>query len=76
MQYEKNTYKGYELGNLPKDSIKELEELSRICATEGAVLLENKNEVLPLKKGDHVSVFGRIQREYYMLLWNLIMKSF
>lgn len=65
MQYEKNTYTGYELGNLPKDSIKELEELSRICATEGAVLLENKNEVMPLKKGDHVSVFGRIQREYY-----------
>lgn len=65
MRYEKNTYKGYELGSLPKDSIKELEELSRVSATEGIVMLENKNDVLPLKKGDRVSVFGRIQREYY-----------
>ncbi len=65
MRYEKNNYKSYELGSLPKDSIKELEELSRVSATEGIVMLENKNEVLPLKKGDRVSVFGRIQREYY-----------
>ncbi|MBQ8738357.1 MAG: glycoside hydrolase family 3 protein [Clostridia bacterium] len=65
MKYEINTYKGYELGSLPKDSIKELEELSRISATEGIVMLENKNDTLPLKKGDRVSVFGRIQREYY-----------
>ncbi|MBQ4511131.1 MAG: glycoside hydrolase family 3 protein, partial [Clostridia bacterium] len=65
MKYEINTYKNYDLGNLPKDSIKELEEYSRISASEGAVLLENKNNLLPLKKGDKVSVFGRIQREYY-----------
>lgn len=65
MQYENNFYKGYNLGAMPRDSVKELEELSRICATEGIVMLENKNEVLPLKKGDRVSVFGRIQREYY-----------
>ena len=54
MRYEKNNYKGYELGSLPKDSIKELEDFSRISATEGIVMLENKNEVLPLKKGDRV----------------------
>ncbi len=65
MQYENNFYKGYNLGELPRDSIKELEELSHICATEGIVMLENKNNTLPLKKGDRVSVFGRIQREYY-----------
>ena len=65
MQYEINNYKEYELGSLLKDSIKELEELSRISATEGIVMLENNNDVLPLKKGDKVSVFGRIQREYY-----------
>ena len=65
MQYEINNYKGYELGSLPKDSIKELEEISRISATEGIVMLENKSNTLPLKKGDRVSVFGRIQREYY-----------
>ncbi|MBO5338670.1 MAG: glycoside hydrolase family 3 protein [Clostridia bacterium] len=65
MKYENNYYKDYDLGNLPKDSIKELEELSLESAKEGIVMLENKNNVLPLKKGDCVSVFGRIQREYY-----------
>ena len=65
MKYENNYYKNYDLGNLPKDSIKELEELSLECAKEGIVMLENKNNVLPLKKGDSVSVFGRIAREYY-----------
>ena len=65
MKYQNNTYKGYELGSLPKDSIKELEEFSRILATEGIVMLENKNGLLPLKKGEGVSIFGRIQREYY-----------
>lgn len=65
MKYENNYYKNYDLGNLPKDSIKELEELSLECAKEGIVMLENKNNVLPLKKGDNVSIFGRIQREYY-----------
>ena len=65
MKYELNNYKNYDLGNLPKDSIKELEEYSYLAALDGSVLLENKNDVLPLKKGDRVSVFGRIQREYY-----------
>ena len=65
MKYEISSYKNYDLGNLPKDSIKELEELSRVSATEGIVLLENKNNALPLKKGERVSAFGRIQREYY-----------
>ena len=65
MKYQLNNYKGYELGSLPKDSIKELEEYSYLSAMDGSVLLENKNNVLPLKKGDRVSVFGRIQREYY-----------
>ena len=65
MKYENNYYKDYDLGNLPKDSIKELEDLSLESAKEGIVMLENKNDVLPLKKGDCVSIFGRIQREYY-----------
>ncbi len=65
MKYQINNYKNYELGSLPKDSIKELEELSRVSATEGIVLLKNEKNTLPLKKGDRVSVFGRIQREYY-----------
>ncbi len=65
MKYELNNYKNYDLGSLPKDSIKELEEYSYLGACEGSVLLENKNNVLPLEKGERVSVFGRIQREYY-----------
>ncbi len=32
---------------------------------EGCVLLENNNSVLPLKKGDRVSVFGRMFFHYY-----------
>lgn len=32
---------------------------------EGCVLLENKERTLPLKKGTRVSVFGRIQDNYY-----------
>ena len=65
MKYENNYYKDYDLGNLPKDSVKELEDLSLECAKEGIVMLKNKDNVLPLKNGDCVSVFGRIQREYY-----------
>ncbi|MFD2330987.1 glycoside hydrolase family 3 C-terminal domain-containing protein [Cohnella sp. GCM10020058] len=38
---------------------------SRTVAAEGAVLLRNENEALPLRQGDNVSVFGRIQANYY-----------
>lgn len=40
-------------------------ELCEEAAGEGCVLLENKNETLPLAKGEKVSVFGRIQMDYY-----------
>lgn len=40
-------------------------EFSRVVATEGAVLLKNEGQVLPLQKGDNVAVFGRIQVNYY-----------
>ncbi|MCQ2587016.1 MAG: glycoside hydrolase family 3 C-terminal domain-containing protein [Treponema sp.] len=33
--------------------------------SEGCVLLENKNQVLPLQKNTKISVFGRIQNSYY-----------
>ena len=42
-----------------------LAEFSRQAAAEGAVLLVNKDEVLPLKEADKVAVFGRCQIEYY-----------
>lgn len=40
-------------------------EYARIAATQGAVLLKNDNHVLPLKKEEKVSVFGRTQINYY-----------
>ncbi|BBI36513.1 glycoside hydrolase family 3 C-terminal domain-containing protein [Cohnella abietis] len=40
-------------------------EFSRTVAAEGAVLLKNDNQVLPLRSGDNVSIFGRTQVNYY-----------
>lgn len=40
-------------------------EFSRKAAAEGAVLLKNEGMVLPVKEGEKVSVFGRIQKNYY-----------
>ena len=40
-------------------------EIARKAAAEGAVLLRNEKEVLPLKKGEKLVVFGRIQFHYY-----------
>jgi len=45
-----------------------LPELAGYCrkaAAEGAVLIKNEENVLPLKKGERISVFGRCQIEYY-----------
>lgn len=39
--------------------------LARKAAAEGMVLLKNDNQALPLKKGGKLSVFGRIQFDYY-----------
>ena len=40
--------------------------LSRKGASDGIVLLENKNRTLPLKKGDSAVFFGRMQKHYVM----------
>ncbi len=40
-------------------------EFSRIAAAEGAVLLKNEAQMLPLLNGDTVSIFGRCQLDYY-----------
>ncbi len=40
-------------------------QTAREVVAEGCVLLENHDKVLPLKKGTTVSVFGRIQNNYY-----------
>ena len=44
---------------------KKYEDKAKQAVSEGCVLLENKNQVLPLKKEEKVSVFGRIQTSYY-----------
>ncbi len=40
-------------------------ECARQTVAEGCVLLENKNNALPLSKGERISIFGRIQNHYY-----------
>lgn len=39
-------------------------QLSRRAACEGTVLLKNENELLPLKKGQKIAVFGVTQIDY------------
>lgn len=43
----------------------ELADYSRIAAAEGAVLLKNENNMLPVLENEVVSVFGRCQFDYY-----------
>lgn len=43
----------------------EYAKAARHAAAEGAVLLENRDEALPLKKGDKIAIFGRDQLNYY-----------
>lgn len=40
-------------------------QLLRELATEGAVLLKNDNNALPLKEKEKVAVFGRVQADYF-----------
>ncbi len=44
---------------------KKYAETARRAAAEGAVLLRNENQALPLRAGEKISVFGRIQFDYY-----------
>ncbi|MEE1002940.1 MAG: glycoside hydrolase family 3 C-terminal domain-containing protein [Acutalibacteraceae bacterium] len=59
------TVKGYNLFDLKEEPIKEFPPVCRKAAVEGAVLLKNDNNVLPFKKGEKISVFGRTQIDYY-----------
>ncbi len=42
-----------------------LAEMCRKAAAQGAVLLKNEHQVLPLKQGEKIAVFGRCQLDYY-----------
>lgn len=44
---------------------KKYEEKATEAVAEGIVLLENKNDVLPLDKSKQIAIFGRIQLDYY-----------
>ena len=44
---------------------KKYEEKMRQAIAEGQVLLENRNNTLPIERGSRVSVFGRMQNHYY-----------
>ena len=48
----------------PADGI---EELCRLCATEGSVLLKNDSNTLPLTKENTLSVFGRVQKDTFFV---------
>ena len=39
-------------------------DLSKEAANEGTVLLKNNNDLLPLKKGTKVAIFGKAQIDY------------
>lgn len=43
---------------------KEYARIARAMVSEGCVLLKNDNAALPVKKGEKVAVFGRIQFDY------------
>ena len=43
----------------------EYTESAIMTACEGIVMLENKDKVLPLKKGTRAALFGRMQTHYY-----------
>ncbi|WP_037292563.1 glycoside hydrolase family 3 protein [Saccharibacillus sacchari] len=45
--------------------LKGFAEFSRKVAAQGAVLLQNEQEALPIRENDNVAIFGRVQLNYY-----------
>ena len=43
-------------------------EFSRKVAAEGAVLLKNEGQNLPISEGECISIFGRTQINYYRVV--------
>lgn len=59
------TVMGQKIFDLEKKPVNGFAQVCRKAAADGAVLLKNDNKVLPLIKGEKVSVFGRIASTYY-----------
>ncbi|MBQ7097715.1 MAG: glycoside hydrolase family 3 protein [Clostridia bacterium] len=59
---------GLELRHMTPEDINIIHKVSERTTAEGCVLLKN-NGMLPLKKGDNVAVFGRMQRDYVPCGW-------
>lgn len=53
------------MGNRYVIDWKKYAALARQAGAEGAVLLKNEKQALPLKAGEKISVFGRIQFDYF-----------
>lgn len=64
MNYKNNIVNGIVLGDLEEKPFPGFADFTRKVAADGIVLLKN-NAVLPLQTGTRVSVFGRIQTNYY-----------
>ena len=54
----------FDFENMPSIPYKPLAETAKKIACEGAVLLKNDNNVLPVSKSETISVFGRTQIDY------------
>lgn len=63
--YKNRVVAGIRLGDVKAGPLPELAAISRRVAAEGCVLLKNEGDVLPLKAGQTVSVFGRIYNHYH-----------
>lgn len=56
---------GLTLSELTSRPLPQFAAVCKRTAEEGMVLLKNENGVLPIKSGSVISVFGRIQEQYY-----------
>ena len=65
MNYDKRKKERAMFMNTYQIDWKQYAAIARQAVAEGCVLLKNDNNALPLKKGECVSVFGRIQFDYY-----------
>lgn len=59
-----NDIKNLDVSSLKAEPVKELAAVCRKIAAEGAVLIKNDNKILPFKKGEKISIFGRTQIDY------------